>query len=339
MAFLGPHAKVITPDLGPAIHIIMDRPTGKTMDCYVEFFSTPDARAASNSLNLRPRHMVRINDRVVDVVTSSQAELLKELFPKAKNVSWEGGMPTIQEAKELYNTGFKTFVSAEEMGLLVRHAEQPHRVSNRASFYLFSATRLTSLESNFTQRSPQRTYEAMISLLAKFPWYATGHYTLATRNQIFAATRSMLHILTINVSKSYKSSAGGFDEHGSVSPYDSPAGRSGSKNLASPHISEDLLKDLLSAALNAAGFSERQRWELSEATDNVRQQIRISPLSQWWPFEVLGRKPHIDEDVIEVRIDSPGFMPGHGRCIMLLTDYDSLVLCGHNRQQSNHSTQ
>ena len=147
MAFLGPHAKVITPDLGPAIHIIMDRPTGKTMDCYVEFFSTPDARAASNSLNLRPRHMVRINDRVVDVVTSSQAELLKELFPKAKNVSWEGGMPTIQEAKELYNTGFKTFVSAEEMGLLVRHAEQPHRVSNRVSFYLCSAPRLTCLSS------------------------------------------------------------------------------------------------------------------------------------------------------------------------------------------------
>ena len=130
MAFLGPHAKVITPDLGPAIHIIMDRPTGKTMDCYVELLSTPDARASSNSLNLRPRHMFRINDRVVDVVTSSQAELLRELFPKAKSVSWEGGVPTIQEAKELYNTGFKTFVSAEEMGLLVRHAEQPHRVSD-----------------------------------------------------------------------------------------------------------------------------------------------------------------------------------------------------------------
>ena len=162
MAFLGPHAKVITPDLGPAIHIIMDRPTGKTMDCYVEFFSTPDARAASNSLNLRPRHMIRINDRVVDVVTSSQAELLKELFPKAKNVSWEGGMPTIQEAKELYNTGFKTFVSAEEMGLLVRHAEQPHRVSNRVSFYLCSAPRLTYI-------SPVKLYSAFPST------YLRGH--------------------------------------------------------------------------------------------------------------------------------------------------------------------
>ena len=193
-----------------------------------------------------------------------------------------------------------------------------------------------SLQSNFTQRSPQRTYEAMISLLAKFPWYAIGHYTLATRNQIFAATRSMLHILTINVNKSYKSSAGGFDEHSSASSYDSPAGRSGSKNLGSPHITEDLLKDLLSAALNAAGFSEKQRWELSEATDYVRQQFRISPLSQWWPFEVLGRKPHIDEDVIEVRMEISACMPAHGWWIVLLIDYDFTVLCGHNRQQSNH---
>ena len=146
MAFLGPHAKVITPDLGPAIHIIMDRPTGKTMDCYVEFFSTPDARAASNSLNLRPRNMVRINDRVVDVATSSQAELLKELFPKAKNVSWEGGMPTIQATKEVYDTGFKTFMSAEEMGLLVRHAEQPHRVSDMTRFSSLTIVRLTCID-------------------------------------------------------------------------------------------------------------------------------------------------------------------------------------------------
>ena len=142
----------------------------------------------------------------------------------------------------------------------------------------------------------------MISLLAKFPWYATEHYTLATRNQIFAATRSMLHILSINLSKGYRSSAGGFDEHSSASSYGSPVRRSGSRFRGCPNITEDLLTDLLSAALNAAGFSEKQRWELSEATDYARHQFRISPSSQWWPFEVLGRKPHMDEDVVEVGI-------------------------------------
>lgn len=152
----------------------------------------------------------------------------------------------------------------------------------------------------------------MISLLAKFPWYATGYYTLATRNQIFAAARSMLHILSINLSKSSKSSAGGFDEHNSAGSYGSPVNRNGSRFRGSPNITEDLLKDLLSAALNAAGFSERQRWELSEATDYARHQFRISPLSQCWPFEVLGRKPHMDEDVVEVRMGSSAVMLFHG---------------------------
>lgn len=110
----------------------------------------------------------------------------------------------------------------------------------------------------------------------------------------------MLHILSVNLSKSYNSSAGGFDDYSSASSYGSPVKRSGSNFRGSPHITEDLLKDLLSAALNAAGFSERQRWELSEATDSARHHFRISPLSQWWPFEALGRKPHMDEDVVEV---------------------------------------
>ena len=107
----------------------MDRASGKTNDCYVEFFSTPDARACVNACNLRPNGGLRIGDRVVEVEVSSQEELLKELFPRAKNVSWEAGRPRIIETQELFNTGFKSFVSAEELGCLVRHAEQPHRVS------------------------------------------------------------------------------------------------------------------------------------------------------------------------------------------------------------------
>ena len=107
----------------------MDRSTGKTMDCFVEFFSTPDARACINSILLRSISQNRIGDRVVEVMLSSQEELMTELFPKAKNVKWQGAKPVIKEATELFNSGFKTFVSLEELGCLVRHAEQPHRVS------------------------------------------------------------------------------------------------------------------------------------------------------------------------------------------------------------------
>ena len=165
----------------------------------------------------------------------------------------------------------------------------------------------------------------MISLLAKFPWNATNHYTLATRNQIFTATQSLLQILSVSVSKSYASSVGDFDEHVTTDAYGSPIKKSIAKSRGSPQITEDLLQELLSAALNAAGFSERQRWELSEAADVARHHFRISPLCQWWPFEVLGRKPYVDEDVVEVNI---------GRSNTRIRIADSVhptVLRGHHR--------
>ena len=66
---------------------------------------------------------------MVEVSMSSQDELLAVLFPKAKNVKWEKGWPIVGEKEEEWSSGFKNFVSAEELGLMVRHAEQPHRVS------------------------------------------------------------------------------------------------------------------------------------------------------------------------------------------------------------------
>ena len=74
-------------------------------------------------------HQLRLGDRAVDIELSSQDELLKQLFPRAKNVVWTGGMPIIEESNEPFNTGFKSFVTGEEMVMVVRHAEQPHRVS------------------------------------------------------------------------------------------------------------------------------------------------------------------------------------------------------------------
>lgn len=127
--FLGNHAKIITPDLGPSIHIMMDRTTGKTQDCFVEFFSTPDANSWVSAIRNRPIQSNRIGDRILEVELSSQDELLQELFPRAKNVRWKDGNPLIEESNEMFNSGFKNFISADELGSFVRHAEQPHRVS------------------------------------------------------------------------------------------------------------------------------------------------------------------------------------------------------------------
>lgn len=115
----------------------MDRATGKTMDCYVEFFSTADAIAVVDRMNSRGRPIKLGHtpvDRVVSVEMSSQEALMKELFPRAKNVNWPNGKPEIYESDEPYNTGFKCFITGEELVMLVKHAEQPHRVSFSQSF-------------------------------------------------------------------------------------------------------------------------------------------------------------------------------------------------------------
>ncbi|KAL8755272.1 MAG: hypothetical protein Q9199_003761 [Rusavskia elegans] len=253
LGFLGRNAKIITPEYGVAVHIIMDRPTGKTMDCYVEFFSQGDAQAALNKCLIRGSQL-RLGERVVDVHMSSQDELLKELFPRAKNCTWEHGRPKITESTEPYNTGFKAFVTNEELLQTVTWADKPHR-------------------SNYTQKCMQRPYECMISTLAKFPWFCVDRYTIKTRDELFKSTLSLVNILMNELNRA--------------------------NEAYMPHISETLLTDLLYAALNVPAFSEQQRWHLRKAASAVGARVRMSPLAEVWPFEVLGRKVGIDEDVVQ----------------------------------------
>ncbi|KAL8729117.1 MAG: hypothetical protein Q9166_004948 [cf. Caloplaca sp. 2 TL-2023] len=154
LGFLGRNAKIVTPEYGVAIHIIMDRPTGKTMDCYVEFFSYGDAQAALNKCLMRGSQL-RLGERVVDVHMSSQDELMKELFPRAKNCIWEHGRPRITESNEPYNTGFKSFVTNEELLQMVTWADKPHR----------------------------------------FPWFCIDRITIKTRDEMFRSTLSLVNIL------------------------------------------------------------------------------------------------------------------------------------------------
>ena len=108
----------------------------------------------------------------------------------------------------------------------------------------------------------------------------------------------MLHILTINVHKTYNSPAS--TSSSLIHNYGLGYGNDWSGHNGWPVLTEALLHDLLMAALNAPGFSERQRWELFEISGYARSHFRVSPLLQYWPFEVLGRKPNMEEDVREV---------------------------------------
>lgn len=67
-------------------------------------------------------------------------------------------------------------------------------------------------------------------------------------------------------------------------------------------LSTDLLWELMIAGLNAPGFSERQRWELIQAAEYQGPHIGLSPLAEWWPWEVLGRKAYVPEDLVEVSV-------------------------------------
>ena len=117
------------------------------------------------------------------------------------------------------------------------------------------------------------------------------NYTIATRNQLFAATRDQLHHLLAALRR------------GGVSK-----------------LNMELVVELMTAGLNAPGFSERQRWELMQAAEYHGPEIRLSPLAEWWPWEALGRKANMPEDLVEVGSFSPVQCPGQ-------LDYQSSDIC------------
>ena len=111
----------------------------------------------------------------------------------------------------------------------------------------------------------------------QFPWFCVDRYTLKTRDELFKSTMSLVNILMNELNKA--------------------------NEMYRPNISETLLIDLLYAALNVPAFSEQQRWRLRKAASTTGAKVRMSPLAEVWPFEVLGRKVGIDEDVVQVRDD------------------------------------
>jgi hypothetical protein len=131
--FVGRNAKLISSEMGEAVHIIMDRTTGKSLDCFVEMYSRADAQAAINKF-IRARDLegkwIKIGERHVEVSMGSQSELMAALFPKAKNVQWNGQMPVLVDHDNGL-AGFKSFITGEELVMVTKFAEHPQRVSRQ----------------------------------------------------------------------------------------------------------------------------------------------------------------------------------------------------------------
>lgn len=131
IAFLGRNSRILN-DADEPVHIIMERVTSKTMDAYVEFCTLEDAMKAveRHNNNITSGRHSRLGDRPVEVELSSQAHLMRDLFPLAAGVLWNGATPEFKphNPREPWEN-FKGFISEEEMVMLVKHVEVPHRVS------------------------------------------------------------------------------------------------------------------------------------------------------------------------------------------------------------------
>ncbi|CAG9947035.1 unnamed protein product [Clonostachys rosea f. rosea IK726] len=184
IAFLGRNSKILN-DSDEPVHIIMERVTSKTMDAYVEFCTLEDAMKAveRHHLNIMNGRVSRLGDRPVDVELSDQGCLMKDLFPLAVGIFWDGSRPEFKAQKpDQPWENFKGFISEEEMTMLVKHVEVPHR-------------------SPFSKDCPQRPYECLISTLKKFPWSYTDHITISQRRAVFKATCELLRLLARSIYK------------------------------------------------------------------------------------------------------------------------------------------
>ncbi|KAJ4018010.1 hypothetical protein NW752_001920 [Fusarium irregulare] len=184
VAFIGRNSRMLN-DGDEPIHIIMDRATSKTMDAFVEFVTMEDAMrcAEKHHQYTQVGRISRLGERPVEVELSSQAALMQELFPLARGVFWDGANPQVLPTNNNEPwVNFKGFISPEEMVMLVKHVEVPHR-------------------SPFSKECPQRPYECLISTLRKFPWYSSDHVTIAQRGAMYKATTKLIRLLSRSVSQ------------------------------------------------------------------------------------------------------------------------------------------
>ncbi|KAK4635208.1 hypothetical protein CLAFUW4_01396 [Fulvia fulva] len=276
-AFVGRNAQILRmPEGSPyhAVHIMMERETGKTMDCFVEFSTPTEAGWVVRQFQRRvdSGRPPKVGDRVVEVTFSTQDELMAELFPRAKHVRWNNGQPVVDRTERKYYAdkpaaGFQGFLHNEEFVSLGKHAGLSER-------------------SPFASKSPCRVYESMITTLQKYPWYAVEHVTIRERRAIYDCTINLIRILMENLRRA----------NSRYSPLEpTPA----------------LLQELAVAALTCPGFSEKQKSNIvgllhqsgfKAIADGQSINVRLGgnhELSSTWPFATLSIQPGTDMELVK----------------------------------------
>lgn len=152
-----------------AIHIMMDRTTGKTLsDAYVEFATYADLRRAIETRDRKP-----LKGRIVTVTECTQEELLKVVFPK-----WRGqfcGMSAIPPASDVVKnmstaaggggSGCPPFITREEINSLLVVCK--------------------NYKLHFSRKCAERPFENIISVIAKYPWHQAHLISAIHRDHIY----------------------------------------------------------------------------------------------------------------------------------------------------------
>jgi hypothetical protein len=167
-----------------------------------------------------------------------------------------------------------------------------------STLYKVSPLHSLSLLPHCTPKPPSTTSTNTL-FNSQFPWHAPHLTTLGTRNALFEAVLGQIRVLVSILRRTTSYTILGYPSATQTSHWSATYGATG--------LNHALLQDLLLAGLNASGFSESQRWDLVGAAEWAGEKIKVSPLARWWPFEVLGRKLGVEEDVLEVSL-APSFL-------------------------------
>ncbi|EPS40535.1 hypothetical protein H072_5620 [Dactylellina haptotyla CBS 200.50] len=163
--FLGKNSGLSTD--GGNIHVIMDRTTGKTMDCFLEFSNMGAAEMFIQRRCNNNRRCI-LGGRHISLELARRIELMEWLFPKVRGASWSKNGELEVGEHQLSSEGPIEIISREELVMILGHARTPHR-------------------SPFSRKCLQRPYESLMSVVTKFPWGDTEFYTLRQRDMIFHA--------------------------------------------------------------------------------------------------------------------------------------------------------
>jgi len=238
------------------------------MDAFVEFMTPKDAWkcvARRKSRVLGNRHLT------LDVVDPS--ELMKEIFPRAKGVSWDGVVPLVSRDPE-YAGRSPEILGREELVLIVNHARTPHRVcirilSPQKRYRADSAP----IKSPFSRKCLQRPFQSLLSIVSKFPWFAVDFYTIEQRDYIYQALLSAVEILKRHIKR----------------------------GKAMPNLDQELLKSLVRVGAMCSGFTDIQRHELVKVAEFGAEGIYLEEVMPGFHiFRALGRRPGADRKMLEV---------------------------------------